>query len=375
LSAQPLVAIGLMSYSAYLWHQPLLAFARHGALTEPSKAAYATLAFLSFPLAYLSWRFIEQPFRAKGVFTRKAIFISSLTGSIMFIAIGIVGHMANGFDGRMTQSGLTADLIDKKLNVNFGLNKICEETFTVSLDCRTDDAPEILVWGDSYAMHLVEGILASEPDAKIIQMTKSVCGPFFDAAPVYEPKYPMSWARGCLEFTANIREWLKKNRTVKYAVLSSPFTLYLSAGGKLLLRDGELSQANVELAVKEFEKTLNEIKQMGIAPIVFSPPPANGIDLGQCLAKAAWRGLNLGDCDFEVDKITQDRLDAYHFLERIEKTAAVVRLDALICNDSRCITHLDATFIYRDVGHLSHEGSAALGKKYHFYRRITERSL
>ena len=367
LGTKLLVGIGLISYSAYLWHQPLFAFARHRSLTEPNQLLLMALAILSFLFAYLSWRYVERPFRKKGGVSRKAIFSFAVTGSVVFVVIGTAGHITDGFDGRFAKSGLTLRYIEEKLKVNHGLSAVCEGSFTLSPDCRTSDEPEILVWGDSFAMHLVQGILASNPDAKIIQMTKSVCGPFFDVAPVSEPRYSVRWGRGCLEFTEKVREWLQANRTVKYAVLSSPFKQYISKGNSLLLRNGDLVDANFDLAVTEFEKTLSELEAMGITPVVFSPPPANSINLGRCLVRANWIGLSLDLCDFEVDKISTDSLRAYSFLESISENYRVVRLDKFICDSFLCKTHLGSTFIYRDTGHLSHEGSALIGKKYDFY--------
>ena len=98
LSIKPLVAVGLISYGAYLWHWPLLVFARHLSLTEPSELTFAILALLSFPLAYLSWRYIEKPFRTKSIFSRKAIFTLSFIGSVLFITVGLAGHFSNGFE-------------------------------------------------------------------------------------------------------------------------------------------------------------------------------------------------------------------------------------------------------------------------------------
>lgn len=73
LCARPLVAIGLISYSLYLWHQPVLAFARLRAIDEIPPVGYILLLGLCLVLAYLSWRYIELPFRkparvARGVF-------------------------------------------------------------------------------------------------------------------------------------------------------------------------------------------------------------------------------------------------------------------------------------------------------------------
>ena len=98
LSIKPLVAVGLISYGAYLWHWPLLVFARHLSLTEPSELTFAILALLTFPLAYLSWRYIEKPFRTKSIFSRKAIFTLSFIGSALFITVGLAGHFSNGFE-------------------------------------------------------------------------------------------------------------------------------------------------------------------------------------------------------------------------------------------------------------------------------------
>jgi peptidoglycan/LPS O-acetylase OafA/YrhL len=374
LGSKLLVGIGVISYSAYLWHQPLLAFARHKSLTEPNELTLAVLAILSFPLAYLSWKFVEIPFRKKDKFSRKSIFILSAIGMTFFIIIGLAGHMTNGFDGRMTEDGLTMQSIEGKIKINRGLSDICEDSFKLSPYCRTSDNPEILIWGDSFAMHLVQGIMASKPDAKIIQMTKSGCGPFFDLAPVYLT-YTANWASGCLEFTGEVREWLKANNTVKYALVSSPFKQYLSKENSLLLRDGELVNTNSDLVKQEFEKTLSELVAMKITPIVFSPPPENGFNLGRCLAIAQWRGLDLDKCNFQVNEISPYLLDVYAFLETIAKKHRVIRLDSLICDNSLCKTHFGSTFIYRDPGHLSYEGSAALGETNDFYSLIVDDNL
>lgn len=373
LSTRPLVAIGLISYSAYLWHQPLLAFARHQALLEPSRLTVFVMVCLSIPLAYLSWQYVEKPFRDKRLFNRKKIFLYALTASVAFIIIGLIGYFTNGFGNRFTKSRLSAYEIERKLQINPGLSETCENKFTLSSECRTNNKPEILIWGDSHAMHLVRAITASKPDVKIIQMTKSFCGPFFDVAPVISPKYPASWGRGCLAFTDKVHSWLKENKTVKYAVVSSPFRQYLSKRSQLLLRNGELLSTDTNLLVQEFDRTLNELKRLGITPIVFSPPPANGTNLGKCLAKSEWRGLSLDHCDFKVNEISDDYLRVQKFLNRIKKNHSVVFLDALICGDSHCKSHFDDEFLFRDPGHLSQEGSEALGKKFDFYRMIVNK--
>ena len=127
LSIKPLVAVGLISYGAYLWHWPLLVFARHLSITEPSELTFAILALLSFPLAYLSWRYIEKPFRTKSIFSRKTIFTLSFIGSVIFITVGLAGHFSNGFEdfwlSRQSESVKATYLIISRAKENYGAEK------------------------------------------------------------------------------------------------------------------------------------------------------------------------------------------------------------------------------------------------------------
>ena len=100
LSLKPIVAVGLVSYSAYLWHQPLFSFARHSFGEEPSNLIFIMLILLTFILAFLSWKFVEQPFRVKGIFSRKKFIVFSLLGSLVFMTVGISGNLSDGFRNR-----------------------------------------------------------------------------------------------------------------------------------------------------------------------------------------------------------------------------------------------------------------------------------
>lgn len=370
LASKLLVGVGLISYSIYLWHQPLFAFARHRSLTEPSKLLLFTLSLLSLLLAYLSWRYVEKPFRTKGAISRRTVAKFALSASVLYLTIGFSGHITNGFNGYDIENRPTQESIEARLRPNHGLDDACEGSFTLSPDCRTSDTPEILIWGDSHAMHLVQGIMSSNPDAKIIQLTKSVCGPFFDIAPVTS-KYPVSWAKDCLIFTSKVHKWLRQNTSIKYAVISSPFGQYLSQD--ILHRNGNLLKSNMDTVTSEFIKTMNELKSMGIIPIVFASPPSNGNDLGRCLAKAEWLKLNLDNCDFNISQLSKERIRTYTFLDNLlsKYKVKIIRLDNFLCNKIHCKTHFDSIWVYRDKGHLSYEGSTELGKRYDFYHKIT----
>ncbi|WP_460028962.1 acyltransferase family protein, partial [Methyloparacoccus murrellii] len=87
LGNKAFVGIGLISYSAYLWHQPVLAFARHWS-KELDHFLILLLVGFVLTIAYLSWKFIELPFRTKGKFNRKFVFLASFVGALFFICIG-----------------------------------------------------------------------------------------------------------------------------------------------------------------------------------------------------------------------------------------------------------------------------------------------
>jgi peptidoglycan/LPS O-acetylase OafA/YrhL len=97
LSFKPSIAIGRISYSLYLWHFSVFALARLYLNTEPSKVLFAFLIAAVFPISYLSYRFVETPFRDKTKFSRMSIFAASMCGVILFVSLGYYGHQNNGF--------------------------------------------------------------------------------------------------------------------------------------------------------------------------------------------------------------------------------------------------------------------------------------
>jgi peptidoglycan/LPS O-acetylase OafA/YrhL len=97
LGSKLFVAIGLVSYSTYLWHQPFFAFARERSADEPSLYLMSALVVLSFAFAYLSWKYVERPFRNKHRISRNKIFAYGALCSVLFIGIGLLGYVNKGF--------------------------------------------------------------------------------------------------------------------------------------------------------------------------------------------------------------------------------------------------------------------------------------
>ena len=100
LSQKGFVGIGLVSYSAYLWHQPLFAFARIRSLYAPEQWLMLLLSFASLGLAYFSWRYVERPFRKRlmpALRSQRAVFsVAGLVGAAV-LGFGVYGYFNDGF--------------------------------------------------------------------------------------------------------------------------------------------------------------------------------------------------------------------------------------------------------------------------------------
>ena len=91
LGTWPFVAIGLISYSAYLWHQPIFAFARIGGLYEPNSRLFAILGLVSIVMGGLSYFLVERPFRKKTRFSRRTMFVFGAGSLLLILVICIAG--------------------------------------------------------------------------------------------------------------------------------------------------------------------------------------------------------------------------------------------------------------------------------------------
>ncbi|MEZ5652065.1 MAG: acyltransferase family protein [Burkholderiaceae bacterium] len=93
-----IVGIGLLSYSAYLWHQPLFAFARYGWSRHLGLLQITILVAATFTLAWWSWRFVERPFRQKGRIARAPLFRMSASAlAILLVSGGVVTAKQGNF--------------------------------------------------------------------------------------------------------------------------------------------------------------------------------------------------------------------------------------------------------------------------------------
>lgn len=163
----PVVLVGKMSYSLYLWHQPVFAFYRLYEARDLRPREFIAPIVACFIVAYVSWRFVEQPFRRRGTVPRGAL--AAFVGAFAAIQIGVGGLLVAN-EGYPQRSGTEARRIlaaisaggaarDKGIRLSqchFNPRYAAFEAFMAHWDClpaAKDGKPavKLLVYGDSHA--------------------------------------------------------------------------------------------------------------------------------------------------------------------------------------------------------------------------------
>jgi len=175
LSLKYIVGIGLISYSAYLWHQPLLAFAKLRELVELSELHLIILCIISFLMAWFTWRFVEKPFRSRTNISRSFIFRFSIIGTFIFSLIGTYFHFSNGALNRLS---------DEEQNSLQSMRRSAEENCKDEMircleNMRNKNNKSLLLIGDSNADHFSVGLreLAEGRSYNYVQLTLGGCMP------------------------------------------------------------------------------------------------------------------------------------------------------------------------------------------------------
>ncbi len=187
LSLRPLVWVGLISYSLYLWHWPILVFGRLIANRNLYAAERGSLIVLTFVVAWLSWRFVENPFRnANVVRSGSGIWvIGGLGTSAVFVAAGAVLLMRGGFPARGPDVGNSAkEVAAEEMSLQKSPCLAQGESLPGIEGCLLG-APspasgyEVVLWGDSHAAQFAPALseIGQHLGVTIREITKSGCPP------------------------------------------------------------------------------------------------------------------------------------------------------------------------------------------------------
>ena len=183
------VGIGLISYSAYLWHWPLFVFARHRAMPEvPDHLFLGGLALAALVLGFLSWKFIEQPFRNKKFIKLRYFTASCILCCGLILGFGVMGNNTKGFPARINTSIAQAQ---PEIDFPWLLNGWCFYQPDLSLELpvgykgiacwlgRDTSTKKAILLGDSYAGNYEPfwDLVGKQAGLRINPVTTNFCVP------------------------------------------------------------------------------------------------------------------------------------------------------------------------------------------------------
>ena len=190
LSAKPVVYLGKISYSFYLWHWPIIVFANYSSTDELSLTTKIFLVLASFLLACASYHFIETPYRIREI-RRKTIFRSFATVTSLFLISGVIIYIGRGWPDRFSpdvrQYAVAGGERSKLLKDDELLDK--QTLSTIPLDDSTSEIRPILLWGDSHAAYTAPALeaLCKQLHCRIYASTKATVPPFYTASAYPNP--------------------------------------------------------------------------------------------------------------------------------------------------------------------------------------------
>lgn len=183
ISTQPFVALGLISYSLYLVHWPIVSLMRYRDVGALDPAQIVAVLIASLVLATISWHFIEQPFRRPNpVLTQRRILLGGVTAAVATCLVGWTGILTQGFPSRFPDFA-EQDIPGRvawKPDRCFLADDLNYRRWSLPDCIRITTGPtRILLWGDSFAAQYMPGLLANagELKATVIQYTAAGCLP------------------------------------------------------------------------------------------------------------------------------------------------------------------------------------------------------
>ena len=189
LSQKALVFTGMISYSFYLWHQPVFAFVKYH--FQPNNAVMLLLVVLSFLLGVASWRYVERPFRRDGVVGVRAFTSACVVTGLAYIAIGVWGVSPKGYAQfwyarQSADVQRTYDIVNAPSqpnseddgNCRFNASALDEAVQQRLFDCHARYGAGYVVLGDSHAIDLFSVVTTSDTKHPFIfGLTSPGCRP------------------------------------------------------------------------------------------------------------------------------------------------------------------------------------------------------
>ena len=375
LASPPLVGIGLISYSWYLWHWPLLAIARVHGLGVEDPARDATIAAASLGLAWLTYIFIEEPVRSR----RLAFSWSNhkVLGAGVAASLLVVGFSQSlyAYSNHLVKTEAFNRIAQVRNDEGWSRERCGHPKRFRHLVPRskciglTDPERRLLmVWGDSHADHAV-GMLEmanSNPRFAVLPRWKSGCPPLLGISPAAASRPDEDCAAFNDAVLAEIDE-LRRAGRLAGVVLGARWSMYLDQpslmgeAGKALWQDGQLVRGEVAASalVDGLRSTLQALATRGVRVLIIAPVPEQRFEIPACLARRS-----LEECSVSHELAERRRDPALLALRSAVEGFGQAELwdpGPALCDERHCLAERDGIVIYMDDEHLSYTGSRWLG--------------
>jgi hypothetical protein len=347
LGLKPIRFIGLISYSLYLIHWPLLSFARLYLNDDLDVWHRLIIVLGSVLLAYLSWRFVEKPCRAPSPNFRKVFFLATASASAIFIvAQSFVS--SSGFPARVSEEVMWAENFGAKTaaDVESSCVRVVLKGIIGGKACalgpQKKEGFDFVLWGDSHAQHYAAaiGALADASHASGILIFEYGCGPLLGWGPP-----------SCRNFNASALNWIVKQDSLKLVLLASRW----SGHERELVRNADPRTL--------LPGTMGVLNERGLSPVILGEVPSYIQNVALCVARARYYGREVGSCTqqpAERPRTLHKALDNY-FIDLGRRYAfKFVDPRNALCDAVWCHGASNGQILMRDGNHLSVEGALYL---------------
>ncbi len=362
LSARPTVFIGLLSYSLYLWHWPVLTALRVNTsnLDLSLSLTIAGIA-ITFLLAWASWRFVETPFRDRSTMGGRRMLSILGGGGILISGIGALSIATEGFPSRLSERGneLMAAANDTEhytLCPDNSFNQACSFG-SASLPKR------VVVIGDSHAPTMLPSMaaLAAILDAQGVMWWHKSCPLLIGAW-----RENKAGNASCAMFQEQAIKNLAELPNLSTVVLVGDWVGQLELGRYPAVHplvDAETieatSSASEEAFVRSLKRSFDALELAGVEVLVISAPPAAPFDVPQTLALAELNGIAMPDVFDSAE--TRERESHVENLYRTaigdRRNVHYVPIWDVFCPKQTCALTSGNTPLYSDIGHMSAKGA------------------
>ncbi|MFN7225135.1 MAG: acyltransferase family protein [Paracoccaceae bacterium] len=393
LTWKPIVWIGLLSYSLYLYHQPLHSLAEIGLGNESlSVVIRAGLFVLALVLAGLSWHFVEQPFRHGALSKRSgALVLGGMTVVLLSFAIG--GHVTEGYPKRLPVDARAAIRFEQSEpptyrqcargmidGVRFGTPEACIH----GAEARP---ATVAIWGDSHAASIAQplGEALVRHGLAIHEYTLGGCPPISGVISIYQLTNTADRNdKKCAEYVANLLDFMRADRDIRVVVLYAYWNNYterrdFDAGNGRIKTDnlyalpvgasiGMTEQDRLAALAEGLETVIQTLLEAGKVVLIIDPLPEPAFDVPQTYAWALWKG-QVSEADVSVPRAAFDNYSILmrRILDNLPAHPALFRqnLSESFCDAAgRCeLVAENGDVLFRDLNHLSLAGSARVVDK------------